>query len=396
MNALFLKDLAQKTRRGLEGRVRQGRSGGGLCYGYEVVQERAPDGSPIRGGRRIDPDRGEHRPPRSSRSSPLADPRGQSRTSSMRKALLGRSGDPGDHQRSTATGGAVRAFSTTICTSGVWFGIGSGFPRTRKPANELQSLTLRLNGSSRRCPNFGSSLTTLWTRVKERQAATRSILIKDHAGVRAERARRPSYLLSGLLKCGSCGGGVSKISQEHYGCSNARNRGTCDNRLTIRRDVLEESVLAGLKANLMHPDLVKEFVAEYHREINRLAAARDGDRDSVTQDLAIVERGIHQIIDAIKSGVRSATMANELIALESRKLELERRLAASRSRRASTAPESGRGLSPEGRGPARGAEPGGCAARGHAHPPRARSTKFGSCRQTASSASTSLATSPRS
>ena len=37
MNALFLKDLAQKTRRGLEGRVRQGKSGGGLCYGYKTV-----------------------------------------------------------------------------------------------------------------------------------------------------------------------------------------------------------------------------------------------------------------------------------------------------------------------------------------------------------------------
>jgi DNA invertase Pin-like site-specific DNA recombinase len=30
MNALFLKDLADKTRRGLRGRVEQGRSGGGL------------------------------------------------------------------------------------------------------------------------------------------------------------------------------------------------------------------------------------------------------------------------------------------------------------------------------------------------------------------------------
>ena len=36
--------------------------------------------------------------------------------------------------------------------------------------------------------------------------------------------------------------------------------------LTIRRDVLEESILVGLKSNLMHPDLVKEFIAEYHRE----------------------------------------------------------------------------------------------------------------------------------
>jgi site-specific DNA recombinase len=37
MNALFLKDLAQKVRRGLEGRVREGRSGGGLCFGYDVA-----------------------------------------------------------------------------------------------------------------------------------------------------------------------------------------------------------------------------------------------------------------------------------------------------------------------------------------------------------------------
>ena len=34
MNALFLKDLAAKTHRGLRGRVEKGKAGGGLCYGY--------------------------------------------------------------------------------------------------------------------------------------------------------------------------------------------------------------------------------------------------------------------------------------------------------------------------------------------------------------------------
>ena len=43
MNALFLKDLADKTRRGLRGRVELGKSGGGLCYGYRV--SRANNGS---------------------------------------------------------------------------------------------------------------------------------------------------------------------------------------------------------------------------------------------------------------------------------------------------------------------------------------------------------------
>ena len=53
MNALFLKDLAAKTWRGLEGRVRQGHSGGGLCYGYDVVRETTADGSVVNGGRRV-------------------------------------------------------------------------------------------------------------------------------------------------------------------------------------------------------------------------------------------------------------------------------------------------------------------------------------------------------
>jgi len=53
MNALFLKDLAAKTHRGLEGRVREGRSGGGLCYGYDVVREHDARGEPIHGGRRV-------------------------------------------------------------------------------------------------------------------------------------------------------------------------------------------------------------------------------------------------------------------------------------------------------------------------------------------------------
>src|ERR1700757_2662159 len=53
MNALFLKDLAQKVRRGLEGRVRQGRSGGGLCYGYDVEPQLDAHGEPLHGGRLV-------------------------------------------------------------------------------------------------------------------------------------------------------------------------------------------------------------------------------------------------------------------------------------------------------------------------------------------------------
>ena len=53
MNALFLKDLADKTRRGLRGRVEAGRSGGGNSYGYDVVRNLRADGTVEAGERRI-------------------------------------------------------------------------------------------------------------------------------------------------------------------------------------------------------------------------------------------------------------------------------------------------------------------------------------------------------
>ena len=53
MNALFLKDLADKTRRGLRGRVEQGKSGGGNAYGYDVVKRFDGNGEPVRGDRSI-------------------------------------------------------------------------------------------------------------------------------------------------------------------------------------------------------------------------------------------------------------------------------------------------------------------------------------------------------
>ena len=61
MNALFLKDLADKTRRGQRGRVEAGKSGGGNAYGYDVVKKLDRNGEPIRGDRTINEGPGQGR-----------------------------------------------------------------------------------------------------------------------------------------------------------------------------------------------------------------------------------------------------------------------------------------------------------------------------------------------
>ena len=54
MSVLFLRQLAEKTHRGLEGRVRLGKSAGGLSFGYRVERIARADGSFEVGGRLID------------------------------------------------------------------------------------------------------------------------------------------------------------------------------------------------------------------------------------------------------------------------------------------------------------------------------------------------------
>jgi site-specific DNA recombinase len=55
MSALFLKQLAQKTHRGLEGRVKAGKSAGGISFGYKMDRKPLLDGSYTTGDRLIDP-----------------------------------------------------------------------------------------------------------------------------------------------------------------------------------------------------------------------------------------------------------------------------------------------------------------------------------------------------
>lgn len=53
MNALYLKDLADKTHRGVMAAVKKGGVPGGKLYGYDIIRDIDESGEPIRGKRRI-------------------------------------------------------------------------------------------------------------------------------------------------------------------------------------------------------------------------------------------------------------------------------------------------------------------------------------------------------
>jgi site-specific DNA recombinase len=159
----------------------------------------------------------------------------------------------------------------------------------------------------------------LWTQVKSRQTVVRQAMIGDRPTARSEDARRPRYLFSGLLTCGVCGGGYTMVGARHYGCANVRNRGICHNRLTIRRDALEDAVLNGLKHNLLQTKQIREFVEEYQREFNRQRREQANGQAAARTELAKVERQIRSMIEAVKDGLYMPSMKDEMSALEARK-----------------------------------------------------------------------------
>jgi len=172
----------------------------------------------------------------------------------------------------------------------------------------------------------------LWSRVKRRQGAIREDILteraEDPSAPKIERAHRPRYLLSGLLTCGCCGAGYIMISDTRYGCSAARNRGTCANRKTITREAVETRVLNGLQNRLMHPDLIREYITTWQKEMQKerqetLAARGDQERRH-----AKVMKEIDAIVTAITQGMFHPSMKAKMDALEAERAELEARLAA--------------------------------------------------------------------
>ena len=165
-----------------------------------------------------------------------------------------------------------------------------------------------------------------WLAVRARQASLQMTSRETATNPMVER-RRQKYLFAGLTRCGCCGGGYAMISKDLLGCATSRNKGTCDNRVNIRRDALEASVLNGLRQHLMEPSLFKEFCDEFTREVNRLRMEAGAARSSARAELPKLDRQVRSIIEAIKDGLYQPSIKIEMERLEARRLKIQSMLA---------------------------------------------------------------------
>jgi hypothetical protein len=142
------------------------------------------------------------------------------------------------------------------------------------------------------------------------------------------KQRKAKRLLSGLLKCHKCGGGISVKDRDHgrirVHCSTRRESGSCDNKKIYYLDQIETAVLSGLQKHLKSPELLAEFVDTYQKERIRLAADKQKARLNLENNLARTQRSIDRIwseyedelIDMKIAGPKLRLLSEEKEALE--------------------------------------------------------------------------------
>ena len=308
MNAMFLKDLADKTRRGLRGRVEKGKSGGGLAYGYKVLKKFSAEGELLRGDREIDEIQAQI-VRRIFSEYAYANKSPKAIASDLNEDGIP---CPSGKEWGQSTINGNRKRGTGILNNNLYIGelvwnrqrfikdpsTGKRVPRF-KPQSEWIIKEL---------PELRIVPQELWDDAKARQEAL------DRKSAHLGANKRPQYLLSGLLVCGECQGGYSKINAGRYGCSTSRNKGdcVCSNKVTIKADVLEEAVLSALETNLMQDDLVQVFCEEYQKHLNALRSSQKTALSKQKTELAKLEKEKANMIQAIKDGIPAKLIKDKL------------------------------------------------------------------------------------
>ena len=307
MNALFLKDLADKTRRGLQGRIEAEKSGGGRCFGYEVVKKLDAAGEPVHGERRIVPDEAEVVRRIFRDFAAGISPR-------RIAAALNNEGAPGPFGRSwndtTIRGHISRG--TGILNNELYAGrlVWNRQRYIKDPSSGKR--VARINPECERIatevPELRIVDNALWTAARQRQTEIGKIFEATKIGIREARAkklnttRRPAFLLSGLLICGCCNGKYGIIMQDRYGCMNHHRRNACANNRTIRRPMIEQRALAGLSERLVSPEAVAEAARAYHEELNRQKQDRRAQTSADRQALAKMSGLLRGLSRPLKAG----------------------------------------------------------------------------------------------
>jgi DNA invertase Pin-like site-specific DNA recombinase len=339
----YSKDLAKKVHRGQEGCIRKGYTAGGTCYGYKnkyltdpTVKERGQD--------RVVGVEQEIVPEQAAVVVRIMEMRGAcSSFSQIAKTLNAeRVAAPRRKYRGRIQEVWVPSSIKEITKNELYHGVRV-WNRTEKllhPIKGKKAKRVRPQSEWIRVevPNLRIVSEELWEQTQETNRRMKDKIYGRRLGGLNRSAQSRTYLFSGIMCCGLCGGKVSVIvgghpSKVRYGCTNHRHRLTCTNRATILRNRLEPQLIAAISRNLLDQRLeqqrIRDFSAQLQASIEleeRLASEAASNTSNLSVERTDLEQQAIRLADAIGQHGYSATLSAQLSKVESRMAEINRLL----------------------------------------------------------------------
>lgn len=159
----------------------------------------------------------------------------------------------------------------------------------------------------------------LWEAAHARLSAAREKYLRGTDGKLWGRPRdlESKYLLSGLARCGCCGGGLIVRSRHHgrhraffYACGSYHQRGAtvCTNSTQIPIGPVDAEVLDRLRG-LLSPDILAEAVS---RAVETLQAPAPDQSRGAREELAAIEAELANLAGAVAAGAPVASLVEAL------------------------------------------------------------------------------------
>jgi site-specific DNA recombinase len=330
VNDIYIDDLREKTRRGLSGKAREGKSTGGSVYGYKrkpIIDHTRMDeyGRPlvVEVEREIDSEQAkwvvqifewfaEGHPPIW-----IAAKLNQLGVPSPRGTTWARSAIYGDMKRNTGLLNNELYIGKMIWNRREWV---KGPDGKRKPLMRTMSEYI-----TKDCPDLRIISDELWQAKCERQKSIRQKTTRLQESLAKSTGAGPKYLFSGLLKCGCCGSNYTIIGKTYYGCARHRDRGAiaCSNDITIKRDVVEDVLLKGIRDSLFSPEATQQFLRECNIMVGDIEANHAHERKELEKRAKQLEGEIKNLIGFIKAGTALPSITEEIQAAEHEKRRLD-------------------------------------------------------------------------
>lgn len=316
MNQQYLRDLAAKTHRGLEGQLARGYSAGGKSYGYTTVPDLDANGEARGHWVKIDAVQAEivreifQRCADGQSSRTIADALNTRRVPSPRGGTWAVSALYGSVERGLGILNNELYIGRLVWNKLVWhknYDTGKRFWRPR-PKSEWQV---------RDRPDLRIIKQPLWLAVRARLAKPRA-----EGGAKGS-GPPPKTLFGGLLRCGHCGGSVIAVSSHQYGCAARKDRGlsVCQG-VAVSRTELDKQLSSQVRALLSDPSAI----AEYERQVKLELAEQRRDQRSGSKAAraraAELDGQIERLAAAIAQVGISAALAGKLREAEAERREL--------------------------------------------------------------------------